>query len=154
MHCRPAQERDGCGVEMQIELFEGHGKHVDALDTYRDLCVRAQALDPAPRGVSAGLTGRLAANHALAYLSRIPGDASAAPLICRSLEQWLLKVRTACMVHRPDFSLVTFPGDRLQQGRALTDWSRPSLVQHLLKSDSCIGLHTCGLAVCCLRGMF
>lgn len=78
---------------VQVELFEGHGKHVDALDTYQDLCIHADSLVPPPRGVSAGLTGRLAANHALSYLSRIPDDSgSATALICRSLELWLLKV--------------------------------------------------------------
>ena len=90
-----------------MELFEGHGKHVDALDTYRELCINAEALDPPPRGVSAGLTGRLAANHALAYLARIPDSdpGSSTALICRCLEQWLLKVgsrhpgpNAACMI--------------------------------------------------------
>eukprot|EP00892_Ulva_mutabilis_P012193 jgi/Ulvmu1/9346/UM050_0098.1 len=88
---RAALRAAGMYLEL-IELYEGRGKHVDALDTYRDLCVRPHALQPPPRGVSAGLTGRLAANHALSYLMRIPDDAGAASaLICRSLEQWLLQ---------------------------------------------------------------
>ena len=78
---------------MQIQLLQNHGHHPEALDVYRKLCEAPLDLEPPPRGVSAGLTGRLAAGQALKYLMRVPADKDAVALICQSLEMWLLKVR-------------------------------------------------------------
>lgn len=77
---------------MQIQLLQNHSHHPEALDVYRQLCEAPSALDPPPRGVAAGVTGRLAAGQSIGYLTRLCDDADAVPLICQSLESWLLKV--------------------------------------------------------------
>lgn len=79
-------------MQVQIQLLQNHGHHPEAMDVYRLLSDAPSDLDPPPRGVSAGLTGRLAAGQSLTYLMRVPDDDEAVPLICQSLETWLLKV--------------------------------------------------------------
>ena len=79
-------------VWVQIQLLQNHGHHPEALHVYRKLCEAPSDLEPPPRGVSAGLTGRLAAGQSVKYLMRVPDDSEAAALICQSLETWLLKV--------------------------------------------------------------
>lgn len=77
---------------MQIQLLQNNGYHPEALDVYRSLCESPSDLEPPPRGVSAGLAGRLAAGQSITYLMRVPDNSEAIPLICQSLESWLLKV--------------------------------------------------------------
>jgi hypothetical protein len=78
---------------LQIQLLKNHERHYEAMDVYHHLCEAPSELQPPPKGVSASLTGRLAASQAISYLMRLPNHAEAVPLICQSLEQWLLKVR-------------------------------------------------------------
>lgn len=80
-------------VSLQIEHLEAHQEWGQALQLLRRLCTAPQNLTPSPRGLSAGLTGRPSAWHALSMLQKIPDGAAAAQLAVQHMHDWLLDVR-------------------------------------------------------------
>ena len=90
--CQTIKQRPVAKV-LQIEHMEGHQEWGQALQLLRRLCEKPEALTPAPRGLSAGLTGRPSAWHALSLLQRIPDEGTAARLAVQHMADWLLRVR-------------------------------------------------------------
>jgi hypothetical protein len=81
---------------MQIALLTSHEQWPQALDLLRQLCTAPGTLDPAPAGLSVGLTGRPSAWQALALLEKLPESPATTELSLLHLTEWLLEVRFPC----------------------------------------------------------
>lgn len=78
-------------VCVQVELYQQHGQHTDAMETLRVLSCSPRALSPSPAGASVDLRGEPGVWRALKYLREMPHDDSSALLICGHTQSWLLQ---------------------------------------------------------------
>lgn len=81
------------GNVVQIELLMRYNKYPQALTVLRQLCVTPETLNPPPKGLSQGLTGRPSAWQALTLLANIAQEPGADDLTLYHLSTWLLTVR-------------------------------------------------------------